>query len=164
MIDSSIYLEKILQNFRFNKAKSYLKGDVLDFGGNEEEFKNYVKGKYLAVNYDHSVMENLHFDTIVTLAVLEHINIKEVYEIFKKFKITLNQEGLIFLTTPTKMAKPVLEFWAKIGIVDKQNIEEHKHYWSKKNIYSLADATGFIVDKYKKFQFGFNQLAVFKHK
>ena len=164
MIDSSIYLEKILQNFRFNKAKSHLKGDVLDFGGNEEELKKYVKGKYLAVNYDYSGIENLHFDTIVTLAVIEHIFIAEVYEIFKKFKIILNQEGIIFLTTPTKMAKPVLEFWSFIGIVDRKNIEEHKHYWSKKDIYSLADATGFIVTRYKKFQFGFNQLAVFKHK
>ena len=68
------------------------------------------------------------------------------------------------MTTPTKMAKPVLEFMAFVGIVDKDNIAEHKHYWSKKEIYDLAEKAGFVVKKYKKFQIGFNQLATLEHK
>ena len=164
MIDSSMFLEIFLQNYRFKMVKPYLIGDVLDFGGNEGELKKLVKGKYLVVNYDHSVMRNTHFDTIVSLAVIEHISVKEVFNIFQKFKVILNKGGRIFLTTPTKMGKPVLEFWAFIGIIDKENIEEHKHYWSKKEIYDLAKKTGFVVKKYKKFQIGFNQLAVLEHK
>jgi 2-polyprenyl-3-methyl-5-hydroxy-6-metoxy-1,4-benzoquinol methylase len=164
MLDNSMFLEKLLQNYRLKLVKPHLFGDVLDFGGNKEELKKYVEGKYLSVNYDHSVMENTHFDTIVTLAVIEHIHVREVFKIFQKFRIILNQGGTIFLTTPTKMAKPVLEFWSFISIVDKKNIEEHKHYWSKKDLYRLANSTGFIVKEYKKFQLGFNQLVVFKHK
>jgi len=163
MIDSSRFLEKILQNYRFKKVKPYLKGDVLDFGGNEGELKKLVKGNYLVVNYDHSVMENRQFDTIVSLAVIEHIDPDEVFMIFHKFKKTLNAGGRIFLTTPTKVAKPVLEFLAFLGILDKENIEEHKHYWSKEEIYDLADKTGFSVRRFKRFQLGFNQLAVFEH-
>ncbi|MFZ5340754.1 MAG: methyltransferase domain-containing protein [Candidatus Micrarchaeota archaeon] len=144
--------------------KPYLIGDVLDFGGNEGELKKFVKGKYLVVNYDHSAMENTHFDTIVSLAVIEHIEFDEVFKIFRKFKKILNKGGRILLTTPTKMAKPVLEFWAFLGIVDKKNIVEHKHYWTKKEIYQLADNTGFIVKRFKRFQFGFNQLAILEHK
>ncbi len=164
MIDSSIRLEKYLQNYRFRMVKPYLIGDVLDFGGNEGELKGLVKGNYLVVNYDHSVMENRYFDTIVSLAVIEHIDPDEVFMIFRKFKKILNAEGRIFLTTPTKVAKPVLEFLAFLRILDKENIEEHKHYWSKEEIYDLADRTGFSVTRFKRFQLGFNQLAVFEHK
>ncbi len=164
MIDSSMFLEKILQNYRFKMVKPYLIGDILDFGGNEGELKQLVKDKYIVVNYDHSLMENISVDTIVSLAVIEHIPVKNVYEIFKKFKEILKKNGRIFLTTPTKMAKPVLEFMAFIGILDKENIAEHKHYWSKEEIEDLANKTGFIIKKYKKFQFGFNQLFIFEHK
>jgi len=164
MINTSTFLEIFLQNYRFKMIKPYLIGDVLDFGGNQGELKKLVKGKYLVVNYDHSTMENTHFDTIVSLAVIEHISIKKVFKIFKKFQIILNKGGRIFLTTPTKMAKPILESWAFIRIVDKENIAEHKHYWNKKEIYNLAKKTGFVVKKYKKFQIGFNQLAIFEHK
>lgn len=164
MIDSSMFLEKFLQNYRFKMVKPYLIGVVLDFGGNEGELKNLVKGKYLVINYDHSVMEDTNPDTIVSLAVIEHIEFDEVFKIFHKFKKILNKGGRIFLTTPTKMAKPVLEFLAFLGIVDKENIAEHKHYWSKKEIYDLANKTGFVVNKFKRFQVGFNQLAVLEHK
>ncbi|MBU4380849.1 class I SAM-dependent methyltransferase [Candidatus Parcubacteria bacterium] len=164
MIDTSMFLEKYLQNYRFKMAAPYLIGDVLDFGGNNGELKRLVKGKYLVVNYDHSVMKNAHCDTIVSLAVIEHISVKEVFKIFKKFKDILNMNGRIFITTPTKMAKPVLEFMTFFGIFDKENMGEHKHYWNEKDIRYLAKKAGFAVKKYKKFQFGFNQLAVFEHK
>lgn len=164
MINNSMLIEKFLQDCRFKMAKPYLIGDVLDFGGNQGELREFVKGKYLVVNYDHSVMENTHFDTIVSLAVSEHINVPEVFEVFKKFKNVLNNGGRIFLTTPTKMAKPILEFMAYIGLLDRKNIHEHKHYWNQKEIFDLAEKSGFLVKEYKKFEIGFNQLAVFEHK
>ncbi|MBI3120483.1 MAG: methyltransferase domain-containing protein [Candidatus Kerfeldbacteria bacterium] len=163
MIDSSIFLEKFLQNYRFKTVKPYLIGDVLDFGGNDGELKRLVAGKYLVVNYNYSAMENAQFDTIVSLAVIEHIEFEEVFKIFQKFEKILNKGGRIFLTTPTKISKPVLELLALVGILDKENIAEHKHYWSRSELYDLARRTGFVVKKYKKFQLGFNQLAVLEH-
>ena len=161
MLNSTKFIERILQNYRFRIAKPYLIGDVLDFGGNKGELKKFVKGRYLAVNYDYSVMKNTHFDTIVSLATIEHI--KEIFNVFQKFKAILNIKGKIVLTTPTKMAKPVLNFLAFIRLLDRENIREHKHYWSKKEIYDLAEKSGFVVEKYAKFQLGFNQLVVLKH-
>jgi 2-polyprenyl-3-methyl-5-hydroxy-6-metoxy-1,4-benzoquinol methylase len=164
MIDNPMFLDKLLQSYRFKMVRPYLIGDVMDFGGNKGELKRFVEGRYLNVNYDHSVMENTHFDTIVGLAVIEHIEFDEVFKIFYKFKKILNREGRIFLTTPTKMAKPVLEFWAFLGVIDRGSIVEHKHYWSKKEIYQLANETGFVIKRFKRFQLGFNQLAVFEHR
>jgi 2-polyprenyl-3-methyl-5-hydroxy-6-metoxy-1,4-benzoquinol methylase len=163
MINSKRFIESFLQKQRFKKVIPILKGDVLDFGGNEGELGKFVKGTYTIVNYDHAPMEGKTFDTIVALAVIEHIEMADVFSIFSKFKTKLNPGGNIFLTTPTKMAKPVLEFMAAINIVDKENIEEHKHYWNKKEIVDLAAKNGFKVKEYKNFQIGFNQYAIFEH-
>ncbi len=164
MIDSSIFFEKFLQNYRFKIIKPYLIGSVLDFGGNKGELQKLVKGKYLAVNYNRAQMKDSNFDTIACLAVIEHIDIPEVKKIFMEFKKVLNENGRIFLTTPTKIAKPVLELLSFFNILDKKNIAEHKHYWNKKELYKLANETGFEVNKYKLFQIIFNQIVVLEHK
>jgi 2-polyprenyl-3-methyl-5-hydroxy-6-metoxy-1,4-benzoquinol methylase len=163
MIDSRKKMERFLQNYRFRMVKNLIKGDVMDFGGNEGELKKYVKGHYFLVNYDHSVMDNAEADTITILAVIEHITLVEVHEIFKKFKTILRPGGKILITTPTLAADPVLRFLAKLGFLDKKNIEEHAHYWSRAEIEELARQNGFTLEKYKRFQFGFNQFAIFVH-
>jgi 2-polyprenyl-3-methyl-5-hydroxy-6-metoxy-1,4-benzoquinol methylase len=164
MINSSRIMEGFLQQSRFKKVLPFLKGDVLDFGGNEGELKKYVNGSYTLVNYDHSPMENKTFDTVVALAVIEHIEVNEVFRIFKTFQSKVKPKGIIFLTTPTPLAKPLLELMASVNLLDRHNIEEHKHYWTKKELQELAEKNGFTVKKYKKFQLGFNQLAILEQK
>lgn len=163
MITASLFLEKFLQNYRFRMVKPYLIGDVMDFGGNKGELKSYVDGAYLVVNYDHSIMDKASCDTIVALAVIEHIEMDEVFKIFNTFKSILRPGGRIFLTTPTPLAKPILEFLARFGILEKDNIAEHKHYWTKAEITKLAIENKFSIKRYSTFQLGCNQLAVFVH-
>jgi 2-polyprenyl-3-methyl-5-hydroxy-6-metoxy-1,4-benzoquinol methylase len=164
MINSSRLLEGFLQQSRFKQVQPYLHGDVLDFGGNEGELKKLVKGSYTLVNYDHSPMENKTFDTVVVLAVIEHIEVNDVSSVFKQFKTKVKPNGIIFLTTPTPLAKPLLEFLAYINVLDRHNIEEHKHYWTKDEIKTLGEQNGFTLKRYKKFQLGFNQLAILEKK
>src|SRR3989344_692999 len=163
MINASIKMEKFLQEYRFKEAKGNLIGDVLDFGGNKGELKRFVNGKYTLINYDHSPMEEKTFDTIAVLAVIEHINFDEVFKIFSTFKKKLRPKGRIIITTPTKISSPILEVLSFLGIIERENILEHKHYWSKKEIYMLAEKNGFKIKKYTLFQFVFNQIAVFEH-
>jgi 2-polyprenyl-3-methyl-5-hydroxy-6-metoxy-1,4-benzoquinol methylase len=160
MINSSKKLESFLQQYRFRKIIPYLKGEVLDFGGNEGELKKYVPGGYTLVNYDHTPMQNKTFDTIVALAVIEHIPVKDVFDIFHSFKTRLRPDGTLLLTTPTPRAKPLCELLAFLHLLDPQNIREHKHYWTKEDICQLAEQNGFVMKSYKKFQWGFNQMAV----
>ena len=160
MIDTSYILENFLQKYRFSMVKNYITGDVLDFGGNEGELCEFVSGEYTVVNYDHRPMKNKMFDSIISLAVVEHIEVKEVFEIFKKFKKHLKPNGHIYLTTPTPKSKPVLELLASIGFLEKENIDEHKHYWNSKDLYLLAKKTGFKIKEYSTFQYGFNQAAL----
>ena len=163
MIAASLFLEKFLQNYRFKMVKPYLIGDVMDFGGNKGELKKYVSGTYLLVNYDHSIMDGISCDSIIVLAVIEHIEMDEVFKIFNTFKTILRPGGRIFLTTPTPLAKPILELLARVGFLEKDNIAEHKHYWTKAEITKLAVLNKFSVKRYSKFQLGCNQLAVFEH-
>ncbi len=163
MLNSKKPFEKFLQRYRFRKVLPYLEGAVLDFGGNEGELEPYVAGEYTLVNYDHSIVSGRQFDTIVMLAVLEHIPLASVRATFDLFKSILSPDGKIFLTTPAPAAKPVLELLAVAGILDKENIAEHQHYWNQSEILSMSKEAGFEVVRYKKFQFGFNQLALLKH-
>jgi cyclopropane fatty-acyl-phospholipid synthase-like methyltransferase len=164
MLNSQKPLERFLQQYRFKKLQPYMQGSVLDFGGNRGELRPYVKGDYTLVNYDHEGIRNKTFDTIAALAVIEHMEVESVKEVFALFKTILAPQGVIFLTTPAPMAKPVLEILASLRLLDKDNIAEHKHYWSKDDILTLAERSGFELVKYKKFQIGFNQFAVFKHR
>lgn len=163
MIDTTKWMEKFLQDQRFGIVRPYLVGDVLDFGGNEGELGKYVAGHYQCVNYDHSTIENRKVDTIVSLATIEHLEVANVYEIFARFNEILSKGGHIAITTPAPSSKPVLEFMAFLGIVDRANIAEHKFYWSRKELGELAQLTGFVMTKHQQFQFGFNQLAIFEH-
>ena len=107
MINSSKVFEGFLQQSRFKIALPFLKGDVLDFGGNEGELKKFVRGSYTLVNYDHAPMKNKTFDTIVALAVIEHIRAGDVFEVFNSFKHKLRPDGTLLLTTPTHRSNTV---------------------------------------------------------
>jgi len=160
MINSSRVVENLLQQSRFKIAIPYLKGDVLDFGGNDGELQKYVPGSYILVNYDYTPMKDKTFDTIVALAVIEHIPVGNVFDVFRSFNSKLRPDGTLLLTTPTPKAKPLLELMAFLNLLDKHNIREHKHYWTKEDICNLAERNGFTVKAYKKFQWGFNQMAI----
>lgn len=164
MINSGKWLEKFLQNERFKRAKSHLHGDILDFGGNDGELKPFVSGSYTLVNYDHSPMKDKSFDTIVCMAVIEHIDVPEVYRIFSEFKKCLRPKGRIVISTPTKLSIPILEALSLVHILDKENIKEHKHYWNKTDLDLLAQKSDLTISQYYKFQLGANQFAIFSHK
>jgi cyclopropane fatty-acyl-phospholipid synthase-like methyltransferase len=160
MINSSKAVEGFLQQSRFKIALPFLKGDVLDFGGNDGELKKYVPGSYTLVNYDHTPMKNKTFDTIVALAVIEHIPVRDVFDVFRSFKSKLRPDGTLLLTTPTPKAKRLLELLAFMNLLDRHNIREHKHYWTREDINKLAEQNGFVMKDYRTFQWGFNQMAV----
>lgn len=77
------------------------------------------------------------FDVITAFAVLEHVDspndfLRQLIELLKK-------DGYLFGTTPSKLAKPVLEFLSYVlGIISKREIDEHKNYFDKQLIKSVS--------------------------
>lgn len=163
LMDTSLPLERLLQRMRFRKVLPYLKGEVVDFGGNHGELSKHVIGTYHNINRDHSTLHTLRADTIVMLAVLEHLDPATVTACFHTFKAILRPGGRLIITTPTHIAKPILDTLAFLHLLDPENIAEHKHYWNAVEMHTLAQASGFTVTHYNTFQLGFNQLAVFEH-
>jgi 2-polyprenyl-3-methyl-5-hydroxy-6-metoxy-1,4-benzoquinol methylase len=160
-LDSTILFESILQKMRFEKAAPHVRGStLLDFGGNFGEFAKYVSQQYHLCNSDYSVLAGRSFDTITALAVLEHIKLSEIDQVIGMFRDHLNNEGRVVITTPASIAGPILSALSNIGLLDRKNIIEHKHYWNKKELFSLAEKNGFSVKHYSRFQLGGNQLLV----
>lgn len=93
-------------------------------------------------------------DNITFLAVIEHlinpeVVLRECYRILKK-------NGIILVTAPSPIARPILEFSAKIGIGNWELICDHRYYYRHKEISNLMAKVGFRILKSEYFQFGIN--------
>jgi len=164
-MDNSVGIEKLLQWLRFEKASGYVYGRVLDFGGNNGEFGRYLQLNSISIS-SYTFVNDIKavtgvYDAIMCLAVIEHIDVREVFKTFKILKNHLSCKGKIVVTTPSCMSKVLLQFLAFIGLLDKKNLAEHKHYWNRYELFALTGSND-LTFTYSKFQFGFNQLIVLK--
>jgi 2-polyprenyl-3-methyl-5-hydroxy-6-metoxy-1,4-benzoquinol methylase len=162
-MDSSRFTEKILRRWRFKVALKYVAfGSVLDFGCNDKEMKQHLSKfcTYKGVDKGDKIPKEDTYDYILMLAVLEHIDLADVVGTMNLLRAHLSNHGKIILTTPTPMAKKPLDMMANIGLIEKEGIDEHKWYYDEMTLSALARSVGLEIREYKKFQFGFNQLAV----
>lgn len=105
--------------------------------------------------------ENESFDVVTMLAVLEHLSCPE--DILKEIHRVLKKDGRLIITVPSKIVKPILEFLAyNMHVIDMLEIEDHKKYYNKKDIFEAAEISNFIVEKHKYFQLGCNNFAILK--
>ena len=160
-MNSYLPLEKILQRWRFEKVLEYTTGDVLDFGGNGGELIKYLicYKTYQCVNDIRDVSGK--YDTIAMLAVIEHIAFAEIERVMKRLSDCLNPGGKIIITTPSRILRRPLELLARVGLLDRANIAEHKYYWSRLDFLRIGRAFNFSVE-YRRFQFGLNQLVILR--
>lgn len=178
-------LDKFIAAYRLFRVNKYIeKGDmVLDFGCgarsyllefNQDKIKKGVgldydvenqkfnKIEYLTFKFkDRLVFDKEYFDKIFLLAVLEHIESKQVKALFREFKRILKPGGKIVLTTPTPKSKSVLEWLAfRLKLISEKEIKDHKKYYSKKDILEIAKNLNLKVTIYRLFQCGLNSYAV----
>ena len=174
-----LLLERILREYRIRKILRHIKSwqNVCDIGCGKhmvllkkinEISKNCVgvDKKIPPINYsnikikqfdieDRIPMEDDSFDTVTLLAVLEHLDcekriIKEIYRI-------LRPNGILLITVPTKKAKPFIEFLAfKLNIISKEEVSDHKRYYTKDNIKKLLLENKFRCKEIRHFEFGCN--------
>lgn len=76
------------------------------------------------------------YDLITIFAVLEHVD--DPTDLMVVLSQLLGQGGYLIGTTPTKPAKPVLEFLSyKLGYIAKREIDEHKNYFDRASIQQI---------------------------
>lgn len=182
-------LSRILSHIRCKKVTSWIIGEsVLDIGCGEGLLLNVLpkKMEYCGVdsnlaqikkakrrNFENAVFHCLHveknafpfnkkFENIVMCAFIEHI--EDPNQILYILKDYLAKDGRLLITTPTEKSKKMLQLGSKIGLFNLKDFQEHKKHFSKKDLIDTLNQSGFQIEFYEEFEFGFNQLAVAKHK
>lgn len=103
------------------------------------------------------------FHVVMLISVLEHL--QEPAEVLKKCHQLLQANGTLLINVPTWRGKFFLEFSAfKLGTSHAAEIEDHKMYYDKRDLWPLLIQAGFkpsqISLKYHKF--GLNLFAIAK--
>lgn len=176
-------LDRLLHHWRYSKAGCHITSGlvVCDLGcGQKADFlkrqeEKIARGFGLDLEVDKAVQTNKitliaadfnrllplpdnSVDLVSSMAVLEHItncgrHLQEIRRILKR-------GGKIVATTPSPLAKPVLELLCLLRLIDKREIEDHKRYFSKKQLQQLFQQTGFNLVTVSRFQLGMNQVVV----
>ncbi|MFH1244223.1 MAG: methyltransferase domain-containing protein [bacterium] len=175
-------ITKITERTRINKISTLMpsKATVLDLGcGYNANFLQTILNKTkkvygidLAVNQkikniiliqnrvDARIpLENNSLDVVTAMAIIEHVEnpymlLSEAYRVLKK-------GGKLLLTTPSHRAKPFLDFFATIGLDSKEEISDHKRYYTIPKLDKELARAGFKHHKSSSFAlFGLNLLGI----
>jgi 2-polyprenyl-3-methyl-5-hydroxy-6-metoxy-1,4-benzoquinol methylase len=177
-------LDDYLQRVRIKKAMPYIPDQAiaLDIGCHKGEL--FIKlGKKLGygVGIDPILEKDiikekyeLHRDTfpstrattklyhcITMLAVLEHIQPDQQIATIKACYDLLRQNGVVVVTVPDKQVDKILSILRKLRLVKGMQLDEH-YGFDVSQTFGLFATAGFILVVHKKFQFGLNNLFVFK--
>ncbi len=181
-------LSPLLQYIRIKKILPFIKGNrILDIGSSNGELLKYlprdidyigIEGnakycktaqlfnpnyKFINLYIDGENFINLNIpkrDTIVMLAILEHLN--KPVETLKNLKKFISKNGNIIITTPNKYSEKILKIGSNLKIFMSE-MNEHKNHFSKKDLFDICRMAGTKVIHYSKFEFGFNHLIVLKN-
>ncbi|HEX9804378.1 MAG TPA: methyltransferase domain-containing protein [Candidatus Dojkabacteria bacterium] len=121
--------------------------------------KNLEGGKIELITSDLNAtlpLEDESADLVTSMAVLEHLHdyrgfTGETYRILK-------DGGKLIVSTPTQAADPILRVLSFFSLINKEEIDDHKRYFNKRQLTDLFREVGFKNIKVNYFQFGFNQL------
>jgi SAM-dependent methyltransferase len=102
--------------------------------------------------------KNDFFDAITMLAVFEHINNSKLEFVLREIQRVLKKNGIFIISTPSPWADGLLHFMGKVGLISKDEIEDHKHNHSDEKINLLLEKSGFKKDNIRNgfFELGMN--------
>lgn len=179
MVDqASGLLSPWLRKKRIKKCVSIIQGKVLDYGCGtgslaeicrheaylgfdiDKEALEVAGTRHQRFHFTSEIPENEHFDTIVSLAVIEHI--ADQVALLSKFKRMLAPDGRIVLTTPHPSGERMHTLGSKIGLFSAHASREHERLIDLECMEELATRVGLFIEIYERFLFGVNQMFVLK--
>jgi len=98
------------------------------------------------------------FDTVLMLAVIEHLNYPE--RVLREVRGHMQPEGRLIMTTPTPLGHRLHAWGAKVGLFVPEAAVEHKCQFDQRSMARLLARVGMVIQHYHRFQFGCNQLFV----
>jgi SAM-dependent methyltransferase len=74
--------------------------------------------------------DNGFFSTVTLLAVVEHLDPANMALLFREVYRVLKPGGQVILTTPAAWSSGILRFLSRIGVVSKEEIDEHTYAYT----------------------------------
>lgn len=120
----------------------------IDSSINEKLFKNSL----IKINKSNLEKEKLpygddFFDTVTMLAVFEHIEPGNLKFVLKEIRRVLKKSGVFIITTPAPWSDGALHLLARVGLVSKVEIDDHKHALTSAAIKNILIDAGFEKKK-----------------
>lgn len=169
-----------LRRQRLRAARPYLLGRILDVGCGSGALAGLVRrDRYLGVDSDRESLaqaarehprhafasalpsESENFDTIVVLAVIEHVDSPASFLASLARRLRPAPESRIVVTTPHPAAEWIHDAGAHIGLFSKHANEEHQQLLEREMLSDIGSAAGLQLIEYRRFLLGANQLAVY---
>ena len=163
---------------RITKARPWLRGDTLDVGCGSGALASFAEeNRYFGYDYDiqsielarqsypkhqfgTALPEGRRFDTVVALALLEHL--KNAADHLNEWRSLLAPGGRIVLTTPHKAFRRIHDVGAAIRMFSPDAADEHEEMFDRASLTALGKTCGMRLCHYERFLLWANQLAVFE--
>lgn len=180
----AVIVSKFLERARVSAALPFIQGSVLDLGcGYGAVLSRLTPKQYVGIEGDPTVYRwlknkypnqsfiqrdldadqlelNQTFDTVVMLAVIEHL--KRPEHILQQISMYLNPGGKLVLTTPSPVGDRIHQIGARVGIFSKLAMEDHETIFNQKSLAALLARYQFEPVLFRRFLLGGNQLFVYK--
>ncbi|OIP58189.1 MAG: hypothetical protein COX79_04825 [Candidatus Levybacteria bacterium CG_4_10_14_0_2_um_filter_36_16] len=121
----------------------------------KKDFGKSIVLKSLDIEKEKLPFKNNYFDTVVMLAVFEHVRDEKLNTLLKEVRRVLKNEGLFIMTTPASWSVSVLWALSRIGLVSKIEIDDHKNFNPPSKIRKILEDAGFEPHKIKSGYFEF---------
>ena len=96
------------------------------------------------------------FDAVTMLAVFEHLDHKRIPFVLKEINRVLKKDGMLVMTTPAPWSDIILKNMARLSLVSKEEIHEHKHNMNASIIRNYVAEGGFRKTDSGYFELGLN--------
>lgn len=98
------------------------------------------------------------FEIVILLAVLEHLD--HPAEVIAECYRVLTPGGRLIITIPSNYSRPLLEALANPGLISREEIFDHKHYFNRKEVDDLLTQARFKIMVSKPYNLFLNSLFV----
>ncbi|MBC7381372.1 MAG: methyltransferase domain-containing protein [Bacteroidia bacterium] len=177
-------LDRYLQKIRIQKAGKYIRKNdtVLDIGSVDgimfESWRGLI-GKSIGVDptlktkietdlytlypgyFPEACPQNITFNAITLLAVLEHIPTSEQTRLAADCYNFLQPGGRLIITVPSPQVDTILSVLLKLRLIEGMSLEEHYGYKPSDTELIFSQPHFKLIHK-RSFQFGLNNLFVFE--
>jgi SAM-dependent methyltransferase len=105
-------------------------------------------------------LQSQTFDAVLLISVLEHLS--DPLLVIESVRGLLKPPGVLLINVPTWRGKGLLEFFAfRLGLSPKTEMDDHKMYYDKRDLWPLLVRAGFkpSLIKLRYHKFGLNLFA-----